>query len=439
MLSTEDFGIIQWANATAMFITTILSLGMEQVVARRIAAAKGSDWAAAAFLLHNLVGSLLALGLVFLSQMFVSDDKMKYLPLFFAAQAIIFLVTPLKQFLNAKHMFTPYGLVSVISNSCKIILAIILIKAGGFNIEVVGYILLSCATLEFIALLTYVWTRTSFRMKFRFSAYKRLVRESMPQYMAVIFDSSLSRLDIILLGVIGTTVAMGEYGFAYRAFEVARLPIVIIAPIILNIFAKMFVNGNRLSEEKLLQIRQLYTTEIFVAMLIPLSLNILWAPLFDDFFHGKYGSSNAVEFMLLSVCIPISFFINLMWTLSFSARKYKNITTITVLSAIVNLILNVILIPVYGGIGAAVAYLLTTIFQAFMYNRIVKKEIIELPLNILFRFLLIAGLVYFTVQLLHLNIIAKLLLAAALYSAICFSIKWIRPDNFKALIRQLKE
>src|SRR5690606_10609579 len=92
------------------------------------------------------------------------DSAFHYLPLFFAAQGVVFLVTPLKQFLNAKHMFTPYGVVAVVSNVCKIILAILLIKADRLSINTAGTVLLICAALELVSLFIYIKTRTNFKM-----------------------------------------------------------------------------------------------------------------------------------------------------------------------------------------------------------------------------------------------------------------------------------
>ena len=136
VLPTEKFGIISWANAVAMFVTTVLSFGMEQVVVRRIAASDTSGWAAAAFLFHNLIGSLLALAvIILLANVYADiDEAYVFLPLFFTAQALLFLVTPLKQFLNAKHMFTPYGVVAVFSNLCKIILSFWLITKSALSV-----------------------------------------------------------------------------------------------------------------------------------------------------------------------------------------------------------------------------------------------------------------------------------------------------------------
>lgn len=439
VLPKEDFGIIQTANAIAMFVTTILSFGMEQVVVRRIAASTSSDWAAAAFLFHNFIGSIVAFSIILLVAYIFPDPNsaIYYLPLFFAAQAVIFLVTPLKQFLNAKHMFTPYGVVAVLSNLCKIILAILLYKGDYLNITTAGSILLISATIELVSLLIYVRLKTSFKLKFRFIAYKKLLKESAPQYMATLFDSSLSRLDIILVGLIGTYVATAEYGFAYRAYEMARLPIVIVAPVILNIFARIM--SGKLSDEQKTLVRDVYNVEIFAAMLIPIALNIIWSPLLNFMFDGKYGSANSIEFMLLSICIPLHFFINLMWTISFSAKKYKKIATVTMLSAVLNLLLNLCLIPYYGGLGAALAYLITTLFQAAAYYIVVNKHLIDIPLYTLFRFMAVGVAVYIAVSYLQLHFLFQLLLSIVLYTAICFMTKWIGVENFKHLKQSLKK
>ncbi len=442
VLPKDQFGVISWANAVAMFVTTVLSFGMEQVVTRRIAASDRSGWAAAAFLVHNLVGSVLALlVIVFLSKTVgASDEAMQFLPLFFTAQAILFLVTPLKQFLNAKHMFTPYGVVAVVSNVCKLLLAFVFIKQAQLSVANVAYILIGCSLIELVALLIYVSTKTSFSFKFRFSAYKKLLKESMPQYMAVIFDSSLSRLDIILLGIIGGGfVATGEYTFAYRAYEIARLPIVIVAPIILNVFAPMLSSGNRLDTTKQHRVNELYTIQMFLAMMIPLLLNIMWSPLLDWVFDGKYGSVNSKEFLILSICVPLHFFMNLMWTLSFTAKKYKMIATVTMLTATINLILNLILIPKYGGLGAAVAYLITTVFQACAYYIVVNKHIMTVALSIIFKFMAIATIVYVGVWFMPVHFVFKMIIAAAGYILLTFVTGSIKQQHILSVKQLLKK
>lgn len=426
----DDFGMIQWANAGAVFITTLLSFGMEQVVIRRIAASSRSDWAAAAFLFHNLVGSVLALLITLLAAHFFpnSNTAIRYLPLFFAAQAVLFLVMPLKQYLNAKHLFTPYGVIAVISNTVKIVLAILMIQYHKLSVNSTGIILLVCALFELLALIIYVSAKTNFSLRFKFTAYKKLIKESLPQYLSSIFDSSLSRLDYILLGMIATHELTAEYGIAYRAYEISRLPIVIIAPIILNIFSRLRKKQLNNNQQRL--INEIFIVEIFFAMLIPLILNIVWSPLLNTFFDNKYGSSNADMFLILSICIPLHFFINLMWTIAFSTKGYKAIATITMFSAIINLLLNLLLIKYMGGIGAAIAYLITTLFQAIAYYRLVNKSLLKISLFPLFKFMVVAALVYYTItNFVPTHYMIQVFIATIGYILVCFILGWIKPKH----------
>lgn len=441
-LPKESFGIINGSNAIAMFITTVLSFGMEQVVVRRIAVSDRSDWAAAAYLFHAFAGSLVTLLILSVISFFFGEDSetLTYLPLFFMAQSIIFIATSLKQFLNAKHNFVPYGIIAMVSNVVKIALAFVFLYFDALSVKNIAVVLIICSSIEFISLLVYVKAKTNFSFRFKFIAYIKLIKESSAQYLAVLFDSSLSRIDWILLLFLSTEVATADYALAYRAYEISRLPIVIVAPIILNIFSRMLANGgNKLDDDKKLLVRNLFTVQIFAAMLIPLILNILWSPALDAFFHGKYGSVNNVEFVLLSICIPLQFVINLFWTLCFAARKYRKVTTVIILTASLNVVLNLILIPLYDGKGAAIAYLATTIFQVVLYYGTVRKYIIKIPLNVLILFMVLGAGAFYIATHIPVNAVLQVLIAVAIYIFAVLLTRKVRKEHFQTLQLYLKK
>ncbi len=443
-LSDEEFGIISWANALSMFITTIIGFGLEQVVVRRIAASPSSNWAAASFLFHVFIGSIISIAFVTIFSYTCANCgiAVSYLPLFYVAQSVILLIVPLKQFLNAKHIFTPYGVIAIISNILKISIAFVLVKMSYLSVEVVALIFIGSSLLEFIALLIYILAKTDFSFRFKMQAYKKLIKEATPQYLSAIFDTTLSRIDWILLGIIGVSfAATAAYSFAYRAYELARLPIVIIAPVILNIFANQLAKDGRLSEEKKTIVNDIFTVEAFIAVLIPLVFSIIWAPVLDSIpnFADKYGSKNEAEFIILSVCIPLHFFINLLWTLSFSARKYKKITTITVITAVSNVVLNLVLIPLYSSIGAAIAYFITTIIQAAFFYKLVQDYIIKVPVRPMLLFMLIAVGAYLLSTRLHIHVAFRVLAALLIYIAAGFITRTIRKQNLLTLLALIRK
>ncbi|MCO5949591.1 oligosaccharide flippase family protein [Mucilaginibacter flavidus] len=440
-LSKYDFGVISWTNAVSILITTVLGFGLEQVVVRRVAASRQSDWAATAFFIHSITGFLITfLFLLLLNNIMGTKAGLyKQLPWFFLAQGLIFIGVPLKQFLNAKEKFTPYGVISIISNIGKIAAAWLLLKQGILYINTVLAILICAGVFELVGLLVYLLAKTSFDLKFRFKAYIKLIRESSAQYISVIFDISLSRMDWILLGIMTSTSILADYSFAYRAYELSRLPMLIIAPIILPRFARLLSGNGNINIEYQKYITAFNVVELFFAALIPLILNILWVPVISLITHGKYGSSNSLQFLILSGCIPLQFFINLLWSISFAAKKYKSVSIVTIVCAVTNVCLNLILIPRFGGLGAATAFLGTTLLQALLYYRLVNRQITLISIWPILIFTAEAVGVYFASIQLKINFLLQGLFAVFLYMLITIltrQITRVHINNFKNLLNK---
>lgn len=416
-LSKDNFGIISWMNAVTLFVTTVLGLGLDQVVVRRIAVSQRSDWAAGAFFAHSVFGFLVTFLVLLVLQVFIkSQDAYRLLPWFFAAQGLIYIGIPLKQFLNAKEKFTPYGIIAIASNAGKIAAAFLLFHQQKLDIKGVMIILICSAAFELGCLLLFLLTKTTFSFRFPLKAYGKLLKEASTPYLSVLFDMSLSRIDWILLGIIATNSILADYSFAYRAFELARLPMVIIAPVILPRLSRlMAANNNRPNAATRQSINSFGTVELFFGVMIPLILNILWEPVMMLITNGKYGHSNSLEFLMLSMCIPLQLFINLQWSISFGARKYRSVTTITIICAAINVGLNLALIPLWGGIGAAAAFLLTTMLQCCLYYRLVCKQIMAVQLRPAILFMVFAIVIYLLVGLIPIYFLGKLVIAIVLY------------------------
>lgn len=416
-LSKDTFGIISWMNAVAMFLTTLLGFGLDQVVVRRIAVSRQSDWAAAAFFAHSITGTLIAFFLLLLLQSLSYHQSIyRLLPWFFAAQGLIYIGIPLKQFLNAKERFMPYGIIAVVSNTGKIATAWILFRNGQLDIHAVMLILIGWSAFELACLLIYLLIKTTFSVRFPVKAYIKLLKEAATPYLSVLFDMSLSRTDWILLGAITTNTILADYSFAYRAFELARLPMVIIAPIILPRLSRlMAANNNRPNADTQQSINTFGAVELFFVLLIPLILNILWEPVVSLITNGKYGHSDAKEFLILSLCIPMQLFVNLLWSACFGARKYRPVTSITITCAVANLSLNLAMIPIWGGIGAALAFLLTSLLQCGLYYRLVRKQIMAIQLRPLAWFIVTAVVAYIIAVHLPVNFMIRLVVVVVLY------------------------
>ncbi|MGH2564861.1 MAG: lipopolysaccharide biosynthesis protein, partial [Ginsengibacter sp.] len=158
-----------------------------------------------------------------------------------------------------------------------------------------------------------------------------------------------------------------EYSFAFKVFEVATLPLLVVAPILIPRFTKLFHSPEIPDTHKVNDLFVLLRFEIIIASLVALMLNILWVPVIDFITHGKYGMVNSYTILILSACMPFLYINNFLWTFHFVKGRLKMIFYIFFITFLVNIIGDIILIPFFGGEGAAVAYLSAIIIQFILF------------------------------------------------------------------------
>ena len=380
-LDKATFGNISWANAVAVMIAGALGFGIEQVAVRKIAA---NDTEAgpvtSAFLGHTAVASLLALAALGIIYFLPGIHASTILLLggFLIVQSLGMLVVPFKSLMNARSRYLPYALIALTVNLLKIAGLVLAMRRPPFHTGRVVVILAAGSAVELLLTFLYMRLRERFRFCWSWRQYKLLRKEALPQYISVLFDISLARTDWILLGILGTATATADYSFAYRAFELARMPILIIGILVMPKLARR-LEGGKVSGEGIADgIRTFYKTELLCAVIIAIILAIVWMPLAGTLSHGKYGASNEHMVWVLAACVPIHFAINFLWMLTFAARRYKSAARITVITALVNIGLNMVFIPLWGGLGAAFAFLIASVLQVVLYWRQVSKSVVQL-------------------------------------------------------------
>lgn len=435
-LSKADFGMISWASATAMTLTVVLSFGLEQVVTRRVATShtSSSTWA---FLLHALV-SATVLGLVLFALRFIVhpsvDSRLYWLPWFFAVQGFMFIGSPLKVTLNAKERFAPYALIVFISNSLKVALVVIWTAWQPLTIEAALYVLCICSVFEFLALLVFTLLRNPFSTRLRLLAYRKLLLEAAPQFLAVLCDTSLARFSWILLGLLVADVAaVADYSFVYRAYEVGKMPVLMVGMLLLPRLSRFA--GRRDEDKRNLSetLNLVLSAEMLVAFAFVLAGNIVWSPWVDALTSGRYGTPNELIFLILSLCIPSQFAINLMWTALFAEKQYKQLSRITIITGVVNLGAAFLLIPRLQAMGAAVAFLLATLVQTALYYRQVRTVGMQISLRPMVHCLLLAAISGSAVKFLPWSTTRHLLIAAIIYISGAFLTGLLRRTRLQAL------
>jgi len=230
-------------------------------------------------------------------------------------------------------------------------------------------------------LITKKYLKISFSIKWNKSFYFSLLKESLPQAGVVIFTSAIARFDWIFLGILASNIALANYSFAFKAFEVATLPLLVIAPVLIPRFTRIFHHKEKNHSEKIDDLFVLLKLEIIIASLVALLLNILWIPVIDFITNGKYGMVNRYTILILSASMPFIYINNFLWSINFSQGKLKMIFYVFFITFLINLVGNIFLIPHFSAEGAAVAYLMAIATQSGLFWS--KTSVPELKKNIL--------------------------------------------------------
>lgn len=380
--STAVFGVLSWGNAVSMWLIMIISFGLEQVSLRRLAAGNDtSTWVAAAFIYHVFSGCAITAIILFALRFAfpLGHEGLAILPLLFLSQGINMLVTPLKTLLNARERYLPYAIVSLCSNVLRISALVWTMHRGHeVSLRDAALLLLLPFVLEMLAMLLFFAIKIKgMNWRVRARGYKGLLRESIPQALTVIFDIRLGgRADWILMGLLSTNAATGLYTFAARGFELLRMPVSVISMLLMPRLARLLQRGKRLDGNEAADIQNIYRLEMWLASAMIIAMNVLWGPLISLVTKGKYGYTNATETGILSLAIPFHFAQNLLWMIAFSAKKYRAVARITIITSLINILMNAALIPLLHGIGAALAYLAASVLQALLFGAELRKEIV---------------------------------------------------------------
>jgi len=166
-------------------------------------------------------------------------------------------------------------------------------------------------------------------------------------------DILISRADFILLGFLAGAKAVAIYAVADRiavAVGIVRSAMnVPLQPMI----AKSKANGK---EERLKQIANLGATVSFVPSLFAAGVAALWGREILSFFGEEYVQAYW-PLVVLSGCRLVSGFFGLVINLLTMTGHERSASHAKGLALLVNVILNLILIPQYGVLGAAIATL----------------------------------------------------------------------------------
>jgi O-antigen/teichoic acid export membrane protein len=180
---------------------------------------------------------------------------------------------------------------------------------------------------------------------------KIILKESVPLILSSVMVSLYMRIDQVMLGVMSTDEQVGNYAAAVRISEVWNfIPIAICA----SVFPAI-VRAKQTSQQVYQQkIQQLYDVIAWISLVLAVGIGLSAQTIMPWLLGQEYLAAGKI-LMVHIWSAPFAFLgiAGCQWLMAENLSQYT--FTTTALGTLTNIILNLLLIPNYGGLGAAIA------------------------------------------------------------------------------------
>lgn len=427
ILSIEGFGEINFAQSIIVYFTMITLFGFQTLGTREVSKKNKN--------IEKLVGNIITLRfliaiicfLIILIVSFTINKGVVFKNILIIYGATLFpMVFNMDWFFSGIEKMEHNGIFNVLKNGVPFIL-ICLFFRGENDIYLIP--LFTLMGLLFASLYHIFIYRYKMKLKFSFGINKidgkKYIKLSIPFLISGLLSMINCNIDSIIIGFTKGEYALGIYSSAYKIiFFITNLIAVIFTPFF-PLLISYYSENNKLYLKK--TVDNLCKIVILIGFPMCAGGILLSKEIIVLLFGDKY-IEGYIPFIILLIYILVLFMrenygysLNA-WNLE---KKYLNSVTI---SALINFILNLIFIPRYGIIAAAITTLISEIINFIIMRnysiKIVKTNYIEYIIKIIFPTLLMA-ICIITLKYFNVNILINILSAIIIYFVFVIKFKYI--------------
>ncbi|MEO9954653.1 oligosaccharide flippase family protein [Nonlabens sp.] len=376
LLLVDEVGKIGLIVAMELILPLILFLGLERAVLRFYSDTKDKNiFRSTIFIVNTCVHVLLlfVIMIVYLISPSNSFFGLEYFPDLFLIVILVYLQGNNLIALNmyrVDSMHKQYFKFRLIFQILKILLVIVGIYfTGSFYAYLFGAILSNLILIWFNRKMIY---STSARKEFNKSTLLSLLAFSWPFIFHGVAGNLLGNADKFILEQYLSLTEVGQYTFIYAiasSMSFAYIGIsVYIEPLI-------YKQENELKRNLLLNKFLMYSLSTGLLALIILSLigEFLLAYIYED----QYIEVSYLIPLLASGFLALPFYLKSNYTLIY--RKHSlSIATISIITSVLNIVLNIVLIPYYGILAAVWVTIFSYLIQACIFTIVSLRSVIKI-------------------------------------------------------------
>ena len=437
-LGVADYGIISFAISFTGLLGILMDFGMTTYITREISKNK--------HLLEKYMSNIFLFKLILALFLFLCSGLLLYLmdyPFITVVVTLIFtfelVLMSMTYYLNGIFQAfenVKYQALGAILNSFLLLLGILVTM--NLNLGVIAIALSYFFGYMFYfgyMFFKYIKTFSFPNFKLDLEFIKEILWNSIPFALTNFFYSIYFTIDLVMLSYLVGDYSTGIYKSAYNIIYVFTTSFVIYQSVIFPIMSKFFIES-----QNLLKITYELSVKYLLLIILPLSIGIFFyaRPIVDLIYTNQYSlASVPVQILIWTV---IFLFVNgAASTLLNAINKEFTVTKVYIAAAIFNVLLNLILIPMFDYNGAAMATVLSeilitvlTLYYVFKTDFKPDMGLLKTVLKIIFVAIILAVAIYW----INVSLWSAIPIGLVIYIVLLFVTRLI-DNNDKYIINEL--
>lgn len=370
-LGTADFGLLNYSLAYLMIFMTVSNLGIDDILVNEIVKNKED--------IGKLIGTTMGLRfatsifsillLFFLIRFFDPSEFTLHLILLIQSISLIFAVLDSIEYWFQANLQSKYVVISkLIAFSIVSLWRLLLI----YFVKQIHYFALATVIEAVVigSLIVYFYIKFKGpKLCFSIQTAKYLLAKSIHFFVAAIFIIVYTQMDKIMLGQMANTTIVGIYS---AAMAISGLWMFI--PLALINSARPLIMASKEQDEGiyLLKNKQLYCSIIWFSILASCFIAIFAKPVVLLIYGESFIESvNVLVILIWSKTFALIGTIKAIWLTMENLGKYQ--VYFVGIAALLNVLFNLLLIPIFGAIGAAIATLIAEVLSSIFAILLFKK------------------------------------------------------------------
>ncbi|MDD5979930.1 MAG: flippase [bacterium] len=369
-LGPSNYGLISYAASLVTFITPIMKLGLDSTLVYEIVNDEKNEGEiiGTSMIMCFLSGLLCLIGILAFVLFVNANEFDTFIVTLLYGMLLLFQAIEMIQYWFQAKLLSKYSSIAMLISYIIVTIFQVYLLINQKSVywfalsHSIDYLLID------IMLCFIYYKKSKYKLSFSLETGKKIFNNSKYYIISSLMVAVFAQTDKIMIKLMIGNEYVGYYSAATTC---ATMFAFVFAAIIDSTRPIIFENKNKSQELYEKSMIKIYSIIIYFSLIVSLFTTII-APLIIRIMYGTNYYPSIISLRIIVWFSTFSYLgtIRNIWIMA--EKKQKFLWIINLSGALLNIVINLILIPMYGINGAAFASLLTQIFSNFVIGFIIK-------------------------------------------------------------------